>query len=205
MTVDWTAIAAIAASVAVVVTLTLFVIESRRRAAADRARAKKDATSRLLDSMDRAIRRNQGILSSLRFWARADLEYTLAVPRLLHDLGPNDLHISTWCMQQVQSMLAARTDAEAQQVGLLMAMKVVEWEQGRVPDDWFRDELKRAPIVKNFKVPLRTRAVRGLDQTKSSFVATLVLSVLAGGLIALAHQLIGISKDIVDSPTRRQS
>lgn len=201
--IDWTAVAAIAASLAVAVTLILFTIESRRRAAADRARVKKDATSRLLKTMEGSIRRNQGVLSSLRFWAHPDLEYTLAVPRLLHNLGPGDLHISSWSLQQVQAMLAARSERQAQQIGLLMAMKVVEWEQGRVPDDWFRQELTRVPIAKNFKVPLGARVLRGLDRMKSSLAAVIALTVLGGGLIALGRQLVSLTSGVLGATPLR--
>jgi len=204
--VDWTAVAAIAASLAVAVTLILFTVESRRRAAADRARVRKDATARLLKTMDGSIRRNQGVLSSLRFWAHPDLEYTLAMPRLLHDLGPGDLHISSWSMQQVQQMLAAQSDRQAQQIGLLMAMKVVDWEQGRVPDDWFREELRRVPLAKDFKVPLGARTLRGVDRMKNSFTAVIALTVLGGGLIALGRQLVSVTSGLVEaSPARTGS
>jgi len=77
--VNWTAVGAIAPAVAVVVTLTIFVFESRRRRAEDRARLKREAISRLLDSMESSIRKNQGLLASLRFWENSDVTYALAI------------------------------------------------------------------------------------------------------------------------------
>ena len=92
--IDWTAVAAIVAALAVVVTLILFIIDRRRQAVEERARLKREAISRLLDSMETSIRRNQGALSVLRFWEHPDIEYAVSVPRLVHDLGPENLAVS---------------------------------------------------------------------------------------------------------------
>ena len=57
-------------ALAVVVTLVLFIVESRRRAVEDRKNVKREAMSRVRGAMETSIGRNQGILSSPGFWAQ---------------------------------------------------------------------------------------------------------------------------------------
>jgi len=98
--IDWGAVTGVVAVLAVVTTLVIFIIESRRRAAEEREKVRSEAISRVLDAMETSIRRNQGTLSSLRFWAHPDLEYALVIPRLVHDLGPKDSLIVVWAIGQ---------------------------------------------------------------------------------------------------------
>jgi len=187
--IDWTAVAAIVAALAVVVTLFLFMADRRRRAAEDKARLKREAISRLLDSMESSIRMNHGVLSTLRFWANPDIEYALSVPRLLHDLGPDNVAISGWAFSQAQAIIAASSDKRATDLGIAMAMKIVEWGQGTVPDEWFRRELRRNPVDAHFQVGGVQRLQRGWDRMKRSTGALIAIFVIGGVLVESARLL----------------
>ena len=180
--IDWTAVAAIAAAVAVAVSLILFIIDRRRQAAEERARLKREAISRLLDTMEASIRRNQGAFSTLRFWDHPDIEYAVAVPRLVHDLGAENVAVSGWAFSQVQAIIAAPSDKRATQLGIAMAMKLVEWGQGTVDDEWFKAELRKTPWASNFRVGRTPRLARGWDRMKRSTGALLALFVMGGAL-----------------------
>ena len=177
--IDWGAVTGVAASLAVAVALGLFIIESRRSAREARERVRRDAISRVLDSMETSIRRNRGILSALRFWAHPDLEYALVIPRLVHNLGPRDSLIVMWAIGQNQAMLAATSDKLAAKIGREMCLKIVEWGQGRVSDDWLKLSLAKHPVEENFRVPRPAQAVRMISRTKDSMLSFSVLSILA--------------------------
>jgi hypothetical protein len=197
--IGWTAVAAIVAALAVVVSLCLFIVDSRRRAAEERARLKREAISRLLDSMEISIRKNQGMLSALRFWAHPDIEYALSVPRLLHDLGPGNLAISGWAFRQVQAIVAAPSDKRATELGIAMAMKIVEWGQGSVRDEWFRAELRKDPMAPDFRVRRMQRVQRGWDRMKRSTVALVGLFLVGGALIEamrLLPEVVGEAREL---------
>jgi hypothetical protein len=179
---DWAAATAILAAIAVVVTLWLSIAESRRRAAEERARLKRDAISRMLTTMEVSIRRNQGSLNSLRFWSSPDLEYALAIPRLLHELGAENRHVSYWVFGEIQLMLKSTSDKGASEIGVKMCMKLVEWGHGAVPDDWFETELKSKPLSSPFHVSRRSKLLRGFNRLRTAFVAFAALTVMGGAL-----------------------
>ena len=193
--IDWTAVAAIVAAMAVVVTLILFIIDRRRQAAEERAQLKREAISRLLDSMETSIRRNQGALSALRFWEHPDIEYAISVPRLVHDLGLGNLAVSSWAFSQVQAIIAAPSDKRATQLGIAMAMKLVEWGQGTVDEAWFQAELRNNPWTSVFKVGRKSRWKRGWDRLKRSTVVLLALFVIGGALAESIRLVPQIAKE----------
>lgn len=177
--IDWGAVTGVVAALAVAVTLVLFIIESRRRAVEGREKVRREAISRVLGAMESSIRRNQGILNSLRFWAHPDLEYALVIPRLVHDLGPKDSLIVMWAIGQTQAMLLATSDKSAAKIGREMCLKIVEWGQGRVNDDWLKSELAIRPTQTNFRLPWKIQVLRMLSRTKDSVLSLSVLSILA--------------------------
>lgn len=192
---DWTGVAAIVAALAVAVTLILFIIDRRRQAAEERARLNREAISRLLDTMEASIRRNQGAFSALRFWDHPNIEYAVSVPRLVHDLGPGNLAVSGWAFSQVQAIIAAPSDKRATQLGIAMAMKLVEWGQGSVDDEWFQAKLRKNPWASDFRVGHKPRWKRGWDRLKRSTVALLALFVLGGALAESIRLVPQIAKE----------
>ena len=196
--VDWSGITAGAAAAAVVVTLWTFIVESRRRRAAEQARLKREAISRLLDSMESSIRKNHGLLAVLRFWENPDIGYALAIPRLIHDLGPANRLVSAWAMSQVQAIIAATSDKRAAAMGTSMSMKLVEWGQGRVPNEWFAQELLGHPIDPAFKVKKSAQVQRGWHRLIASSFASLAFFIIVGGSLSALNQITDIAGDAMD-------
>ena len=204
--IDWAAIGAIVPALAVVVTLIIFIVESHRRGEENRARLKREAISRLLDSMESSIRKNQGLLASLRFWESPDITYALAIPRLIHDLGPENAAVSAWAMSQVQKMIASTSDKQAANIGTQMSMKIVSWGQGTVPSEWFAAELRSHPLDVNFKVRGSQRIKRGSRRFVASGISELALFSLIAGSIAIVRQLPElpeVAKELLLNLTRR--
>lgn len=187
--IDWAAVASVVAALAVAVTLVLFIVESSRRAVEDREKVRREAISGVLRAMETSIRRNQGILSSLRFWAHPDLEYALVIPRLVHDLGPKDSLIVMWAIGQTQAMLSATSDKSAAKIGREMCLKIVEWGQGRLTDDWLKSELVDDPVRVDFRVPWRAQFLRMVSRTKDSLISSGVLSILAFAIVKSGKSL----------------
>jgi hypothetical protein len=187
--VDWAAIGAIVPALAVVVTLIIFIVESHRRGEENRARLKREAISRLLDSMESSIRKNQGLLASLRFWESPDITYARAIPRLIHDLGPENAAVSAWAMSQVQKMIASTSDKQAANIGTQMSMKIVSWGQGTVPGDWFAAELRSHPLEVNFKVRGTQRLKRGSRRFVASGISELALFAMIAASIDIIRHL----------------
>jgi hypothetical protein len=179
--INWTAMSAGAASIAVIVTLALFIASNRRKEIEEKARVKSEAISRILDTMERSVLRNQTVLSSLRFWANPDLEYALTIPRLIHDLGPDNALVWQWALSQTTRMKSAKSEKEAATIGVEMCMKIVEWGHGQVTDQWFKSEISQVqpPSGRALKW---SQTVRGLDRTKNSLIALAILAVMAKAL-----------------------
>ena len=146
--------------------------------------------------MEASIRRNQGALSVLRFWEDPDIEYAVSVPRLVHDLGLGNLAVSSWAFSQVQAIIAAPSDKRATQLGIAMAMKLVEWGQGTVDEAWFQAELRNNPWASDFRVDRKPRLTRGWDRLKRSTIALLTLFVIGGALSETIRLLPQIAREI---------
>ena len=181
--IDWGAVSGVAAAVAVTVTLVVFIVEIHRRAVQERESIRRAAISRVLDAMEASSRRNQGFLSSLRFWAHPDLEYALILPRLIHDLGPKDSLIVMWAAGQTQAMLGATSDKSAAKIGREMCLKIVEWGSGTVTDAWLSNALDIRPASGEFLVPRRSQVLRMLSRTWASFWSTGVLAIMTIGIV----------------------
>lgn len=184
---DWTAVAAAISAVAVVVSLVIFTVESRRRAAEARKAATHDAISRVLQTMESAVRWQQKPVF-IRMFANPELDYALAVLRLRHELPNEESPVAQWTLSQAQLMMAATSDRGSRDIGVQVASKLVEWGQGAVPDEWFLTELGLHPPQAQFKVPRERRRRRSLSRAKESFIegtAIALVVMLFHGLKAL--------------------
>lgn len=165
---DWVAITAIATGCAVVVSLILFIWESRQRVARDRRERRHEAVSRVLDTMEIAVRKQQRPIF-VRVWSKAELDYALAVPRLRHNLEDLDVALPRWAMRRTQEMLDACSDKESREIGIDIGSKLVEWSHGTIPTQWFANQLAERPLRQNFKRSRSKSFVRGLRQGVESF------------------------------------
>lgn len=92
-------------------------------------------------------------------------------------------------------MLAATSDKKAAAIGIQMSMKIVEWGQGTIPNQWFEIELQRNPVATDFRVPTKTSIQRGLVRMKSSTLAMSALFVIAGALIQAGRELPEVARE----------
>lgn len=86
-------------------------------------------------------------------------------------------------------MLAATSDKKASEIGVKMCLKLVEWGQGAVEDDWFREALRSRPVTPNFHIPHRSQWLRGFDRAKRSVIALLALASLIAPLVKSGKEL----------------
>lgn len=186
---DWTATAAAISAGAVIVTLALFIAEGRRRAEEARKAATHDAISRVLQTMESAVRWQQRPVF-VRMFANPELDYALAVLRLRHELPDANSSIALWAMSQNQLMMAASSDPESRDIGVKVAGKLVEWGHGQVPEAWFKEQLDLHPPQASFRVPRSKRIHRGLSRSKESLLTGAVL----GGAIVIGQELRALAK-----------
>jgi len=167
-------IAVIAASAATLATVVLFVVDARRRD----AQAKRDARSRmiaqLMVTMTTAVSRQQR-LAWFRLGKTPDLDFALAVPRMLADSSKEDLPVFAWSMGQVQQMRSSSSDKAALAVGINMTMKVAEWHLGETKTEWFALAIKDSPPPAASPVKARVRLRRGLSQSFELFWSGAIL------------------------------
>lgn len=60
-------------------------------------------------------------------------------------LPPENLVVSGWAFSQLQAIIAAPSDKRATELGMEIVMRIVEWGQGAVDDEWFQAELRKIP------------------------------------------------------------
>lgn len=186
---DWTAIAAAISAGAVIVTLALFIAEGRRRAEEARKAATHDAISRVLQTMESAVRWQQRPVF-VRMFANPELDYALVVLRLRHELANEKSAIAIWAMSQNQLMIAASSDHESRDIGVKVAGKLVEWGHGQVPDNWFQEQLDLHPPQTTFRVSPAKRMRRALSRSKES----LVIGAAIGVAVVIVQELSAAAK-----------
>ena len=179
---DWTAVSAAISAAAVIVTLALFIHDGGRRADEARQAATHDAISRVLQTMESAVRWQQQSVF-VRMFANPELDYALAVLRLRHELPNEKSPVAQWTMLQTQIMMAATSDRASRDTGVQVAAKLVEWGHGAVSDDWFLAELKAHPVQAEFTVPRERRRRRALSRAKESFTEGIAI-----GLVVMLYQ-----------------
>lgn len=125
----------------VLVTVILFVVESRRRDRAARLDSRRAMVADALSIMERSVR---GLARpALLRWSRGpDFEFSLAVPRLLLALDKDQHAVGAWLVQQTQKMQTASSDKATAVIGIQTAVKLTEWHQGEVTLTWFSDQLR---------------------------------------------------------------
>ena len=176
MVIDWTAVSAVISASAVVVTLILFMLKSRRRTLDARRQARHDAISRVLSAMEATVKRQR--IPVLSWLGSAELDYALVLPRLLHELDPKDEAVGQWVLQQTQSMMSAPSDRASQKIGIATSLKLVEWDRGTVDTAWFVTQVGEPSGLGTFTATRKQRARRWSSQAGTAFVGWAALFAL---------------------------
>lgn len=174
--IDWTAVSAVVSASAVVVTLILFMLQSRRRTREAHKQARHDAISRVLSAMESTVKRQRVPL--LSWMGSSETEYALVVPRLLHELDEKDEPVGQWVLKQTQSMMSAPSDRAAQSIGVAMSLKLVEWDRGKVDTAWFVTQVGELSGLGAFKVTKQQQVRRWSSKAGSAFVGWAALFIL---------------------------
>jgi hypothetical protein len=172
----WTAVSAAISASAVVVTLILFMLQSRRRTVEARRQIRHDAISRVLSAMELTVRRQR--IPLLSWMGSPELDYALVLPRLLHELDHKDEAVGQWVLRQTQSMMSAPSDRTSQAIGVATSLKLVEWDRGKVGTAWFAAQVGKPSELNTFKVTAKQRARRRSSQAGTAFVGWASLYVL---------------------------
>ena len=165
------------------VTVALFAIDYVRRWRGDSRRHREAIVKDVLATVERASRNAlRAPLSDL--WSPSQVEYALLLTRLLATLPKEDEAVGYWAARQVQLQRAAPNRKEATQIGFGIATEVVKWSRGERSRDWFIQENKRDPWVKDFKpsrqIKLRRQLSDGWDWARFGAVfAAVALAVRA--------------------------
>lgn len=169
--IDWAAIGAMVSASAVIVTLVIFMIENRKRDREARERAQHNAVSRALSTMEVALK-HQSIPLPFRMHGAPERDYALLGARLIHELSAENRVVGEWVMRKAQAMRFAPSDRAAQEMGVLMTLKVVEWNEGALDLSWFRSDVKIAEQVSGRAAKIM-RLRRWWSRTGQSFATML--------------------------------
>lgn len=174
--IDWTAVTAVISASAVVVTLIIFMLQSRRRTVEARRQARHDAISRVLSAMEATVKRQRVPL--LLWMGSSEIDYALVVPRLLHELDQKDEAVGQWVLKQTQSMMSAPTDRASQVIGIATSLKLVEWDRGRVKTAWFVTQVGNPSGLATFKLTTKQRTRRGTSRAGKAFAGWVAVFIL---------------------------
>lgn len=145
---------AIAACVAVVVTLALYWYSVHRETQASAKRNRDAMVDRVINTGETYVRKiARGPLQS----RSAQLELALLLPRLVSELPADDEAVARWVARQVQLVGAQPTRKRAVRESVHITSKLIEWKQGKVETGWFAEANLRDPFDAAYSPPLSVR------------------------------------------------
>lgn len=167
-------IAIVALSVTTATTVVLFFVQALLQSRQARRGARASMVAEVIGTMERTARPFTRP-ALLRPWTRPEIEFVLAIPRLMLNLERADAVVGQWAMTQTQVMSAAVSDREAMQIGIMVAVRLTEWHQGERDRDWFAGEVRANPLVPESEVPSSVALRRSLSRAKEYFLETLTI------------------------------
>jgi len=186
MSIDWTAIGAGASALAVIVTLIIFMLQSSRRRRESIAKTRHESVTRVLDLMEASVRHSRRPYF-LRMFSNPELEWTLLVVRLVHELGKDEESIAVWVQGQSHRMFKAASDRAALRIGIETASALVDWNRGERSTKWFMEEIHREGPVGPLRITrmqkARRAASRVWDAGKSWLVGIFIVEVARRSLV----------------------
>lgn len=164
---------------ALVLTVALFAVE-RWLVRGDRKRERRSAAvARVLQAVEDTVHLQLRPLI-LRMWKRPDVDFLLLAQRLHHELDGEEAVVASWLVRQTQYMMRESSETRALQIGVRMAIELVNWEKGRRDLDWFKTELERDPVETPFAVPRSVQWRKSIRTGVSIFLTAAVAGVGAG-------------------------
>lgn len=151
----------------VIVTVVLFLVQSRRQRIQARLVARQELVSRVLDTIERASRA-YALYPLSRLWTRSEMEIVLVLPRLVLELDSQDRDVAVWVARQVQLMQMETSDKGAVKIAQAIGIQLAEWHHGTRSLQWFTSELAKSPYDPNFTAPRANRAKRWLRQFRDT-------------------------------------
>ncbi|MEO8528137.1 MAG: hypothetical protein ABI435_03580 [Pseudolysinimonas sp.] len=141
----------------------LFTAEWRRRRIADAIESRRRAIEQVLGAADRATRAYVQFPFSL-LWMRPELEFSLALSRLLLDLSSKEDNVGRWVARQIQRMRDARSRKTGVAISLDIGFRLAAWHRGDIPINWFTAELEADPFEAGKPMPTSTRLSRYFEE-----------------------------------------
>lgn len=174
---------AIAACVAVVVTLVLYWYSVHREARASAKRNRDAMVDRVIETGERYVRKiARGPLQS----RSAQLELALLLPRLVSELPLEDEAVARWVARQVQIVGAQPTSKRAVRESVNITSKLIDWKHGKVETAWFAGANQLDPFDAGYRPPLSIRLRQAGQVTGQFAVYTAAgMMVLLSGLASI--------------------
>jgi len=170
---------AIAACVAVVVTLALYWYSVHRETQASAKRNRDAMVERVIATGETYVRKiARGPLQS----RSAQLELALLLPRLVSELPAEDGAVARWVARQVQLVSAQPTSKRAVRESVNITSKLIEWKQGKAETAWFVEANQRDPFDAGYRPTLSVRLRQAGEVAGHSAVYTAAgMTVLLAG------------------------
>lgn len=197
----WVPVGSVAALAAVFVTLVIFLIQGSGAKKGRLANARHAAISEVLSTMEKSIRMQRRPFI-LRFWSKPELDYALTVPRLLHELGPDENAVASWISWQVQRMTIATSDSASVRIGIDMTARLVDWGKGTKSVEWFKEQSPRPLVPADMNVPLLNRVRRTGSQMVSGVITGVAIAPFLVLGVLIVRELEHFRTEI-DRPVRR--
>lgn len=168
----------------VAVSLLLYGAEYLRRRFSARRDARRQAVERVLDALERAMRRHVGFSRYLS--TSPAIDYAVVYPRLALELPGKSVVVAGWLWRQVQHLLLETDPTASLRRQSELAGRLVSWCRGETRLPWFVQQLAADPVDHNFTVPLSVKLRRDARIFGNSALGTAaVLAVVATAKRAL--------------------
>ena len=158
--------------------------QSQRRN--DDLERRRQLVGEVLEKLDRVARLQSRPVFG-RLWAKPELEFALAMPKLELLVEEHEQPIVEWLNLQIRHMHRASSDGRAAVIGIRSAAALAEWFRGNRPLSWFETALFAA---EELPIPPAKRTVWRHLHTSFEAMGLSVLTVFVASLsLAFASKL----------------
>lgn len=173
------------AAVAAVVAIGVFISGQVMSILAARRERRRELVVRMMDIIDALVRR-QALPAMIRNWKAAEVELALAQSRLTLDLSNRELVIAAWVWGQTQRVFLSTTKKDYINLTTAISSRLAQWHRGTIGLKWFVEDLKRNPVLSDFKIPSSV----GWNRNFSAFGETF-------GLLAAVAVVLNATKRVI--------
>ncbi|WP_125617103.1 hypothetical protein [Specibacter cremeus] len=144
--------AIIVAAISAFVAAAVFIVGEVLRYYRDRKERRRQLVVRMLDTIDQIVHR-QMLPPLMRGWRSDEVDLLMTAQRLLVELRKRDLVVGKWAGAQTQRLARTTDKSKYLERVLRIESKLIGWHRGDIKLRWFAEDLKREPLLEDFRVP----------------------------------------------------